>query len=278
MIDNSKYFKFNGEWIYDKFPNTITNQSDFRIASSSNGMYELEVTGPKKIIEDSIPGKSTPYFYGVDFKPQTLSITLALENPKTITELRSVFRWLLNVDGYKELIFDSDPTKIYYAMFTGEPQFTYIEQNSKLIGYITLTARCNSHSAYAAVETNPITTTSFILSNDGDESTYTDIAIVFPAGATITPAGGSIYITNTTNGSVISFQNISESNTISIDMGTRIIESTISNIYDQWNREYLELEIGDNNIEVTFKTSVDGVFTPSGAIDITFEYQPVRYF
>jgi hypothetical protein len=98
---------------------------------------------------------------------------------------------LFNNTEYKELWFDTDKDKIFYALFIGSPTLHYIErgttnQNDRsLIGYMTLTARCNAGSAYApAIRTLKIFSNDVnsvnTLFNTGDTAVYTSIEFTTP--------------------------------------------------------------------------------------------------
>lgn len=95
MIQNAKYFIYNN-----------TNLSSFtgmRIANEGADMYGVQVIGSRQLIEEKIPGRQAPYLYKVDDQPLTLQITVALDQPKPVSELRSFFRWLYNNNTYKQL-------------------------------------------------------------------------------------------------------------------------------------------------------------------------------
>lgn len=203
MIENAKYFNFNDR--------SLSTFEGMRIGTESTSLYAVQIISNRRLIEEKIPGRQAPYFYGVDDDPLTLEITVALEKPKLISELRPFFQWLYNNTEYKELWFDTDRNKIFYAMFIGTPVLNYIEQgttdpnNRRLIGYITLTARCNAGTAFApAIQTmkifseiQPVNT----LFNTGDNTVYTSIQFTTPADRTlISGEGGSAVIRSTADG------------------------------------------------------------------------------
>jgi phage-related protein len=139
------------------------------------------------------------------------------------------------VDGYKELFFDSDPTKKYYAMFVGQPVFYYIDQskdsdinanNRKLIGYVELTARCNSGTAFGnAISIEKLTThttSSYQLVNNGDEKVFPSLVIKTPAAGSITMPF-KVEIKNLSNNTSIILNGLSALDTITVDMSIRTI-------------------------------------------------------
>ena len=135
MIQNTTGFSYNG--IHSSaMPIAIKN------TSLDKGMHSETILTNRKIKEVKIPGRSNPYLYDVESSPLAFKMTISLEEPTTIANIRYVLRWLLNETYYKELIFDSDLTKIYPAIFIGSPKFTYVGDSDNLIGYITLDVRC----------------------------------------------------------------------------------------------------------------------------------------
>lgn len=236
MIQSSRYFTYDNISL-STFPN-------MRVGVDSNSMYEMNIIGDRRLIEEKIVGRPAPYFYGFEDQPLVLEFIVALEQPKPVSELRSFLRWLYNVDGYKELFFDSDPNKKYYAMFVGEPIFYYIDQskqpdinanNRKLIGYIQLTARCNSGSAFSnAIAIEKITThltKNYQLVNNGDEKVFPSLVIKTPAAGSI-PVPFKVKITNLSNNTSFVLNNVDPLDTITVDMSIRTISAEkTSDIY-----------------------------------------------
>jgi len=282
MIYNSTDFKFNNEWLSSKI-NALN-------ITLENNMYTESITGSRTLIEEKISGRSEPYLYGLESSPLQFNITIGLEKPSTIGEIRSLLRWLFEPVTYSELIFKSDLTKLYYVLFIGEPKFIYIEtKDAKLIGYITLTVRCNSDTAFTAAqqlefpkEKDFINDQPINVFNEGDETCYTNLKIIFNSDTfAIDDTEQKILITNTSNGTNIEFTGVENDEEINVDMSTKIITSTIQltdPIYPRWNKNYLSLRIGGNNIEITItaKNAAQQIVTKSDAV-IFFDYQAKRY-
>lgn len=242
MIQNSKYFTYNNI--------SLSSFAGMRIGTESGDMYAVNVINERTIFEDKIVGRKAPYFYGMDDSPLTLEITVALETPKPISELRQFLRWLFTPQEYKQLSFDSDPNKFYYAVFIGSPQFRYIDlsttadidsNNRKLIGYITLTARCNSSTAFSPAlqitRVNPPSNVSQLFINNGDDIVFPSMKIkiadnAFPDGLSFI----ALSIENPENNSKIQFAKVYRNEEIIVDMSIRRITATGSatphNIYE----------------------------------------------
>jgi hypothetical protein len=185
MIHSAKYFTYNNR--------SLSEFADMRIGTLDSDMYAVNIISNRNIIEQKIPGRKSPYLYNLDDEPLTIEMTVALERPKAISELRPFFRWLFNNLEYQELWFDVDPDKIYYAIFVGSPVMTYVDRststdinanNRKLIGYITLTARCNAGTAFGpavSVVRNTSNVSPYVnLYNNGDDKVFSTLRIGIP--------------------------------------------------------------------------------------------------
>jgi len=286
MIQSAKYFNYSNI--------DLSSFSHMRIGNESNDMYAVQIIGDRALREEKIPGRQAPYFYGLEDSPLSISITVALEQPKSVSELRSFFRWLYNQNEYKPLIFDTDPNKIYYALFVGQPQFIYLDRSSntdinqndrRLIGYINLQARCNAGTAFApAIETmkvNPLYAAPFNINNNGDNVVFPSLVIKMGNTQIASPDNFlKLKIENLTNNSYIEFVTVHPNEEITVDMSTRRISTkdgiVSQNIYESWTRSYLSLESGNNNIRVEIRRpSNNQIYTYP--INTTFVYQPVRY-
>jgi phage-related protein len=242
MIENAKYFNYNNI--------DLSSFGDMRIGTESNDLYGVQIIGERVLFEEKIPGRKAPYFYGIDDTPLTLNITVALERPKPISELREFLRWLYNVKEYKQLWFDSDPNKFYYAIFIGSPTLRYIDRstssdisanNRKLIGFITLTARCNTGTAFGPAVSTTVTNAqiynTFSIVNNGDDVAFP--SLVLKMSNTALPAGNSflkLKVENLTNNSVIEFDKVYRNEEITLDMSIRRLSNkdgtTAHNIYE----------------------------------------------
>lgn len=84
MIQNAKYFTFNNR--------SLSTFEGMRIGTEDNNLYSVQIISNRRLIEEKIPGRKAPYFYNVDDDPLTLEITVALEQPKLVSELRPFFQ------------------------------------------------------------------------------------------------------------------------------------------------------------------------------------------
>jgi len=337
MISNSKGFSYNGIEI-----GSILNESGNPIKILNvfleNTMYNQKMSGSRSIQEVKIPGRDQPYLYEVDSEPLEFDISIAFEEPLTVTEVRRVARWLLTAKTYKPLIFSKDPDKVFYAVFVGEPSFTYIGQSEsgtntkvtsilhnvnevtqvilqdvvsfddsdaalsfnsatglltitgtptgstatadpdfvivnlsyeiadeKLIGYMSLKARCNAPTAFAVsvmdaayinVGGAEFTNNTYQVYNYGDTFVFPDIEIKIPSS--LTQSGFTMKsLSITTNwGTSISFSDLQADEKIEIVADMKVIKTdkqSLLPIYPRWNRDELSLEVGNNTLTFVVK-------------------------
>lgn len=110
-----------------------------------------------------------------------------------------------------------------------------------------------------------------------------------------TPTGGgnttvlykvpfNVQIKNLRNNDTVYFTGLEPLDVVEIDMSTRrITAQNTAGIYERWNRSYLKLEPGANNIQViiyeTNPTEGEDPFPVANdaQTSVTFTYQPIRY-
>jgi phage-related protein len=154
-----------------------------------------------------------------------------------------------------------------------------------LIGYITLTARCNAGTAFgpaiSRTVNNAVIYNNFSVVNNGDDVVFP--SLVLKLANSSLPAGEThliLKVENQTNNSAIQFNKVYPNEEITVDMSIRRISSvdgTVShNIYESWLRNYLSLDSGANNIKVSTLKASDQTAV-SFNVTATFIYQPIRY-
>jgi hypothetical protein len=84
MILSAKSFSYNGI--------NLSSFEGMRIGNENNDMYPIQILGSRSLREEKIPGRPAPYLYGFDDGPLSINFTVALSQPKQISELRSFFR------------------------------------------------------------------------------------------------------------------------------------------------------------------------------------------
>lgn len=228
--------------------------------SSNSGLFSEPFAYDRDIIEESVPYRDTPYFYGIQRKPIEFDMRLFFEKGWTDETFNKVKRWLEQVE-YKELIFDGSKDKIYYCIPTGQINLTH---NGAQEGYIDVKMRCDSPFIYSPVyRTIPIDTTltdgegSITVTNRGSHN-------IKPVVTITKKGGGDILLRNMSQrGLDFEIKNLVDEETITVDCEYEEINTSIPffSRYDSFNDGYLDLGYGDNYILI------------EGDCIITFEYR-----
>lgn len=117
------------------------------LASTENGLFKEGFLPQRKINEKSTSGRVKPYFYKVEEEVLSFSFSFFVEWREWEGLRRQVARWLYQ-PYYKPLIFDSNPSKVYYAIL----EQANIAHNGKE-GVITVNARCDAPYGYTPMYT-----------------------------------------------------------------------------------------------------------------------------
>lgn len=119
------------------------------IAWSDDGLFEENFLPNRQIIEKKIANREKPYFQRVEHEPLSFSLSFAIADWENKDTLRRLARWLFQ-PYYKPLVFDSNPNRVFYAMFEGDSQLFHNGLNE---GYIELNIRCDSPYSYSFEQT-----------------------------------------------------------------------------------------------------------------------------
>ncbi|MCE5169629.1 phage tail family protein [Paenibacillus profundus] len=143
-IRSSEYFSYAG-----------IKCSDYGIVNVNinSGLLEEPFAAPRTLQEVSIGGRSKPYFQGIAKDPLKFQVSFAFEQTWDTRQIREIARWLTEQDYYKELIFSSDPERVFYALAVDEPTLVH---NALAQGYVNLTFRCDSPYSYSPVYSSPL--------------------------------------------------------------------------------------------------------------------------
>jgi predicted phage tail component-like protein len=228
--------------------------------STGNGLYDEHFLADSQIVEDYVPGNDVPYYIRTERKPIVLPLSIYFENELTDEEARKVGRWLTQ-DYYKPLIFDTNPHKIYYAKFIGNPRLLH---NGCKQGYATLEMRCNAPHAYSPVYTesfdlsnNTVSGTSIKITNNGDFSISPIIEL-----EKVEDGNFSIVHLNA-GGKEMKIDSLSNGEKLIIDCETEEIETDIVGVlrYKNSNDVFIDLHRGVNHLKVY------------GKCKLTFKYE-----
>lgn len=220
MISESLYFTYDNVNFYEQFG--IIN------CKIQSGMFEENFIATREIIEQKIRGKS-PYFVEMQDFPIELKLTFAFYDGFDQDNIRAVAR-ALKKDFYCPLVFSELNDHIFYAICVDDSQLFHTGNNS---GYITLTFRCNSQYSFSPIystniydlSSNPITGTEIQLINNGDVEMYSILTVQVISG------GEFSIINKSKGGEKISFSNLSNNETLTINTEIEDIQSDIPSTF-----------------------------------------------
>lgn len=224
------------------FNNVSSEDMGVTIASVETGLFEEPLVSDREIVETEIPGRDKPYLQRVDKMPLSFSLTIFLEEWRTRDNLRAVARWLFQ-PYYLPLVFDSNRSRIYYAILEGESNLMH---NGARDGYVTLNVRCDSPFVYSPIQrhrTEVNGESEFTLYNSGDIP-------IRPKMWINNKSDGDLVIENTSTNQTVSIENLQADEEVFIDFENQEIVSSLEYLhvyhYDNHNGEWLEL-MDDNS-------------------------------
>lgn len=230
------------------------------IVNTSGGLFEETFLPSRSINEDKVNGRYKPYFKGVDIEPLSFSLSIFIEGWRDTKNLREIARWLFK-GYYKPLIFESDPEKIYYAMFIGDSKLFH---NGCRDGYITLEVRCDSPFRYSHPKTFSITSNQ----NGVHKTIFNEGDLIARPKLKITMLdSGNIKIINNTNNQEFIMNNLLKNEIIEADCANEYLKSSLEETlsiyrYENHNDIWLDFEafsenkltfIGDFKCELTIE-------------------------
>lgn len=143
------------------------------IAWDKGGLFEENFLPQRKIIEKKIANREKPYFQRVEHEPLSFSLSFAIDDWENKDTLRRLARWFFQ-PYYKPLVFDSNPNRVFYAMFEGDSQIFHNGLNQ---GYIKLEIRCDSSYGYSherTIENTEYRDSNIEITIDDSPSTFND--------------------------------------------------------------------------------------------------------
>lgn len=217
------------------------------------------------IITSTTPFKDTWDFHGMEKStPLQFKITIAKSNGEFINayEQRELKKWLCKNKRDWLFIDQNDLADIWYncVMINPRPVNVGIQTAG-----LEFTCICDTNHAWSKLYLKKYKCSGELILNLNMSIDY-DEYILYPV-LTINPKeNGDIFIKNNTINKYVSIKNCKTSEVIIMDGGKDIIQSSINRILlDDWNKNFLELINGVNNIQL------------SGNFDFTLEYRlPIR--
>lgn len=237
-------------------------------ATLSKDFYDESLFGSRTIIEESIPGRKNPYFYGVEYEPLEFEVTLGMIEPLDIYQIKEYIEMFYVPERYLPMAFEREDgfiTPTFYVINTGTPKINYHRNNDqKFFGTIVLTLRCDAPYGYEEghyqwkEELKELN-----IPMASEKTTNYIIKLKNTTSATIT----NYVFKNLSNDTLVSFKYIYPYEEITIDgrnrrITTSRVDKRETSVYEDWGRSHLELSPKLNKLKqnVNDVVSVDLIF------------------
>ena len=233
-------FHYNGEYSGHKNVTKIRTSSglitDSFLASVDN-----------KVVKTRNSRKS--HIQNVERESLVIPMALYFDNNLDDVTIRAIKKWL-NQDDFKELIFEDQPNRVYYAKLNGVSDLSH---NNISSGYVEFEFLTNSEYVYSPLvelegESDSATEfTSLLLNNNGDVPVFPKIKIFMnPNNAT------DIEIYNDTTGEYLLIQNnlVDEIIVVWNEYEEFETSSIIRHVYDDHNGGFISFAEGLNELRI----------------------------
>lgn len=240
MRENALYIKYDG------------------ISSQEFNIYKINFENGTMITENLIPSRTINYtsrqnssisdFYSVSNSPLSFTVLLYVDKDITIANKASITRWLLK-NTYKELIFETMPENVYYAIV----ESIDISHNTLAKGYFTVKFVCNAPWAFTKIYSSD----EYIINGIEkielrSNSTFNTKIVKVKIKAL---AAGNITITNFNNDSKLVFEGLTENTILEVDCYNHSLYAELNSteilINDKkTDKSWLELVADNNNIQI----------------------------
>lgn len=238
-------------FIYDGIPSQAYG---LRIVSFESSSYRYAGGSSMELITDrAARSLRTKILQSVPSEPLKFDMEIACENHLSMAQSLYVKNWLFGHLGYKKLqILREDMMDYYFNCIFNDPEDIQINGNN---GW-KFTVICDAGGAWENprafhYEDNPATVIINNRSNNHDY-TYPDVSFVVSAD------GADVSIVNKDdNGREFKFTGLNADEKITIDGETKIIKSDNANRLSNFNKNFLRLVQGTNNLEISGISSLD---------------------
>lgn len=269
-------FQFDGQTYHEDM------SSGYKLinATLDNDFYMQCIRGPRKIVEDLIPGRDIPYFYEIDDEPLEFEVTFAFTEYMTKTQIKAIARKLFSPIGYKQLTFGdyvsstyTAKTPIYKVIFHGETDINYVQgANNTYIAYFTLTARADRPYGFNNITGTITDDSQLTITNTGDINFYPNLTITNTNTGTI-QTDKLIRVMHSTNNSSITFSSLASGEVVTFNSNLKTLSSTggASAIYPRWQKDDLYLEPGSNDLEFAYSSDGETWFDYNMTVTVSGE-------
>lgn len=207
--------------------------------------------GKTEIITSKSLYKEKWDFHGsYDSEQLTFKIAIVKQDGTYINayEQENIKEWL-DIKEFAWLQFEQDDLydKYFYCIINNPEPMDVGMQNAGF-GYLVT---CNSNHAWSQLYTKQYTSTSTPSTFNFYNTTKKNKYILSPSLEITPTSNGNISIVNNTTGVSVTINNCTVGETIYMDNNEDKMYSTNRIVLDKWNKKYLELAQGANNITLT---------------------------
>ena len=239
------------------------------IYSEDMGVIKVRVGGglvtdsflsPVSVNQVKLKNSNKARIQTIDREPLTIPMALFFDENLSEESIRRVKNWLSKED-YRELRFENEPEKVYYAVLSGTSELTH---NAVASGYVQLELLTNSSYSFSNVFTiegiSNETDFSYVsIHNYGDEIAPTDIAVTMINNST-----SDIEIYNeTTQENLKLVGNLANEEIVFMGEYEEIhTSSNLRHRYNDHNGVFISLQVGENRLRVKgdFKYKIEAQF------------------
>lgn len=209
-------FYYNDRW---------SHELGVSIAKINNDFATSKFLPDKEIIEEQIPFRDQPYYFGARREPLSFSFLLTcVDDEWTLEKRREIARWL-DTDDFALFYTEKDPEKRYYCQYAGGIDLHY---NWASRGFIEITMRLNTTHAFSPFMTKEIYSVDGFdpaidrnedVANHGDSVAYPELWIQMNED-------GDVHIENLSAGGVeLNVVGLLKDENLYIDMNDGFVES-----------------------------------------------------
>ncbi len=205
----------------------------------------IPILPPTKEHFETIPGKDGVWDFGTQYEKRPIEIdctVLAADKADLKTKVRDLAGVLNPREGAKELIFDDEPDKLYYARFSGQLPLDQIGA----FGTFTLTLVCPDPFVYSASEEVRSGSDTIWATNNGTFVARPVLEITTNGG------DGSVTVTHPDSSTqTLTFESSAPSGVYVVNCKEMTITKDGTAAYQYLSGDFFELHPGTNKIAIT---------------------------
>lgn len=214
-------------------------------ATLDNEFYSEGMVGKLKILEDEIPKRDIPYFYGTSRSPLEFEVIFAFNKPMDIYEIKSYVEFFAaQSEEYHPLAFEREDgfiTPVYYVIAVDQLESEYIRTDiNKYVGYFKIKFRANA--PYGFEEDDIVLTNGYKLNLSNASLASQHLVLEITATKEI---NDPVKIENDLNGTLFKINKIYSDETITIDLRNLRLTTNledVKSVYERWDQNNRDIK------------------------------------